>query len=330
MAKFLNNIDLNKNELQNAKLQNLAIAPSNPVAGQAYFNTTDSKAYIYDGTRWVDMTTESFTPTLTQDLVVSNPIGRYDNGDTIEQGTTYEQVFRGMLTQVYYPTLTNPSASLSYTISTPAKVGSQVTSKNATLSFNRGSINPQYTAESGYRAGAATEYAVALSGASVEYSDTNTTGAAFTVPAFTRNSKGNVTLTGTVSYAAGVQPKDSDGANYQSPLPAGSVSATKTIEFILAFYYGANNTFDVSSFSGLSESVTKKGNKTFSITTNNQYNVIAYDSAYGNLTSILDANNFELIEGWTKSTKTIDGQSYNVYVSNSPTTDTQAQFTFKF
>lgn len=50
MAKktFLIDIDLNKNQLLNMVLQNLASAPSSPVDGQAYFNTTDHRAYFYD------------------------------------------------------------------------------------------------------------------------------------------------------------------------------------------------------------------------------------------------------------------------------------------
>lgn len=53
--KYLVNIDLSQNELQNAKIQNLATAPSAPVAGQIYFNTASNKYFGYNGTKWVDL-----------------------------------------------------------------------------------------------------------------------------------------------------------------------------------------------------------------------------------------------------------------------------------
>lgn len=53
--KYYTNIDLNNNELQNAKIHNLATAPLNPQLGQVYFNTTDNKYYGYNGTSWIDL-----------------------------------------------------------------------------------------------------------------------------------------------------------------------------------------------------------------------------------------------------------------------------------
>lgn len=54
MAQFLNNINLNGNEIQNFLIQPLATAPSSGLkAGRKYFNTAEKREVIYDGTKWL-------------------------------------------------------------------------------------------------------------------------------------------------------------------------------------------------------------------------------------------------------------------------------------
>ena len=55
---FKSNINLGKNQLQNALLHPTSTAPSSPSEGQVYFNTTaaDKKLYVYDGSNWIDVT----------------------------------------------------------------------------------------------------------------------------------------------------------------------------------------------------------------------------------------------------------------------------------
>ena len=50
--KFLTPIDLARNELQNATVQNLASAPSTPIKGLEYFDTTLNQFGVYNGTAW--------------------------------------------------------------------------------------------------------------------------------------------------------------------------------------------------------------------------------------------------------------------------------------
>ena len=74
---FLNNLDLNKNQLQNAVVQVLATAPSNAVEGQIYYDSSDNNIYFYDGTAWASFSGDitSITSTTAAQLTVTNPNG---------------------------------------------------------------------------------------------------------------------------------------------------------------------------------------------------------------------------------------------------------------
>ena len=266
---------------------------------------------------------------LTSNLKVSNPIGKYNMGDTIPKKTPLEDIFKGILSKTYYPTLTPPRASiLSEYLFELAEVGNTYDVPLIRVIFNRGSISPQYSAESPYRAGEPTLYKLEIHSNDLVVLESED-GIFYSVQ-LNMDTKGTITLKGIVEHAAGVQPKDSDGNNYGNPLPSGSILVTKTIDFILPFHYGVSDSPTITDFDGLTKDLKKKGDKSYKFTTDNQHMVVAYDASYGNLKSIIDPNGFEVISGWNVSELEVNGQTYKVYVAEYATTASNNTFTFKF
>ena len=103
---FVTGINLNKNELQNARVQNLSANPSSPVAGQIYFNTTDNELRYYDGSQWISGSSVDFGAT--GDRPAASKAGQIyvdtdvkviyvDNGSSWVQGTLSESDVQGWI-----------------------------------------------------------------------------------------------------------------------------------------------------------------------------------------------------------------------------------------
>jgi len=163
MAKqFLTGLDLNKNELLNARIQNLSSAPSSPVSGQVYYNTSDNAIYLYDGSAWQQMAigadaagntdelTEGSTNLYFTDERAQDAIGNAITGGTQtnisvtydDSTNTYSFVAENGVSDSDTDDLTEGSTNLYYT---DARVDSYVSGSMDTDDLSEGSTNLYYT-----------------------------------------------------------------------------------------------------------------------------------------------------------------------------------------
>ncbi len=119
-----------------------------------------------------------------------------------------------------------------------------------------------------------------------------------------------------------------------------TLNRTFTVRWYSPFYYGVGTkNLPVSGIQQLNKQVVGKSDKSYTFNPNNEVFYLAYPTSYGDLTSIKDPNNFEIIGDFTKRQETFikyspyyEGEDvlYSVYEFNNLTTQTVFEITFKF
>lgn len=86
--QFLTGLNLNKNELLNARIQNLASAPDAPVSGQIYYNTGDNTLRYYTGEEWLTLAQGGSVEDAIQDAIDAATTDDIDEGSSNQYYTT--------------------------------------------------------------------------------------------------------------------------------------------------------------------------------------------------------------------------------------------------
>lgn len=152
----------------------------------------------------------------------------------------------------------------------------------------------------------------------------NTTVSAYTDSA-TINHNGSISYSATATYGDGPIKNTLLGIPYpNTSIKAGSVSASGIIRAYALSYYGIINssTITENDISSLSSRLSSSKSYTYTVNLAEQRIVYMYPQSFGTLTSIKDANNFDYINSYTRTTLSYNGVDYYVYILTDPVTIT--------
>ena len=163
-------------------------------------------------------------------------VGGICAGDVLLGKTSFE-LFEELLVPSLYPTLTPPFSTISLVPSGTFEVGCTISTLCVVAGYNPGCINPQYSSTSSCRSKGVTLYCLTGFGIGGSYGCTLTS--------ITEVSPNYVVCVGAQTgsvhscYCCGVQPKDSKGNNYCSPLiPGNTVDVCASIYGLYPYYWG--------------------------------------------------------------------------------------------
>lgn len=253
---------------------------------------TDGQTLVYDATaqKWVNGEGGGGDSELTADVTSNLAVGAIPSGTTLPEGTTLTEFVQKLLITEIAPTV-----SFSASGSGVKEVGTSVTPTLTLTISSTGTGTP--TAIKFYSGSTLLDTQSYVSG-----TDTYT----YTMDAISATT----TVKGVLEYTK------SDGTT------TASIEKTATYTFVMASYYGAVTTAptDKAGITALTKNVKNTKAQTATFTLSNQRSCYCYPSSFGNLTSIKDANNFEYLSSYTKTTVAVDGVDYNVYTLTDPVT----------
>lgn len=130
-----------------------------------------------------------------------------------------------------------------------------------------------------------------------------------------------VSYSATVEYSDGIIKDTLLGIPYpDTSIKAGSITSSGNVRAYALSYYGVVNTSTVTDISGLSSRLSSNKSYTYTASLTEQRIAYIYPKTFGELTSIKDANNFDYINSYTRSTSIFNGVEYYVYILTDPVT----------
>ena len=228
---------------------------------------------------------------LEEDITTNLAVGAIPSGTTLTEGMSFTEVMQKLFITEIAPTTTFSASG-----SGVKEVGTSVT-PTLTLTITANGTGTPVSIKF-YDGSTLLDTQAYVSG-------TNTY--TFTMNAVTTTK----TVKGVLEY------KKSDNTN-------ATVEKSATYTFVMASYYGAVTTAptDKAGITALTKNVKNTKAQTATFTLSNQRSCYCYPASFGNLTSIKDANNFEYLSSYTKTTVAVDGVDYNVYTLTDPVTAT--------
>lgn len=130
-----------------------------------------------------------------------------------------------------------------------------------------------------------------------------------------------VSYSATVEYSDGIIKDTLLGIPYpDTSIKAGSITSSGNVRAYALSYYGVVNTTTVTDISGLSSRLSSNKSYTYTASLTEQRIAYIYPKTFGELTSIKDANNFDYINSYTRSTSIFNGVEYYIYILTDPVT----------